>query len=98
MPESFTKSLAVPVALGLILPEPLWCRRQNTLLKTSWPSRKQPKNLPALKMRTNAHAASPSRQNRNLKRLHLKGSFLGDRKSTRLNSSHVAISYAVFCL
>src|SRR5690625_4653090 len=25
-------------------------------------------------------------------------SFQGDRKSTRLNSSHVAISYAVFCL
>src|SRR5690625_5777554 len=25
-------------------------------------------------------------------------SLLGDRKSTRLNSSHVAISYAVFCL
>src|SRR5690625_6113383 len=24
--------------------------------------------------------------------------FAGDRKSTRLNSSHVAISYAVFCL
>src|SRR5690625_3039655 len=24
--------------------------------------------------------------------------FVGDRKSTRLNSSHVAISYAVFCL
>src|SRR5690606_39724753 len=24
--------------------------------------------------------------------------FLGDRKSTRLNSSHVKISYAVFCL
>src|SRR5690625_7976370 len=24
--------------------------------------------------------------------------FKGDRKSTRLNSSHVAISYAVFCL
>src|SRR5437660_2422731 len=24
--------------------------------------------------------------------------FWGDRKSTRLNSSHVAISYAVFCL
>src|SRR5690625_5856749 len=24
--------------------------------------------------------------------------FRGDRKSTRLNSSHVAISYAVFCL
>src|SRR5690625_1047603 len=26
------------------------------------------------------------------------GSEVGDRKSTRLNSSHVAISYAVFCL
>src|SRR5699024_11778381 len=25
-------------------------------------------------------------------------SFSGDRKSTRLNSSHVSISYAVFCL
>src|SRR5207249_9424066 len=27
-----------------------------------------------------------------------KGPLLGDRKSTRLNSSHVSISYAVFCL
>src|SRR5439155_11774180 len=26
------------------------------------------------------------------------GAFAGDRKSTRLNSSHVAISYAVLCL
>src|SRR5690625_6707846 len=26
------------------------------------------------------------------------GGGLGDRKSTRLNSSHVAISYAVFCM
>src|SRR5437870_11375233 len=26
------------------------------------------------------------------------GDAIGDRKSTRLNSSHVAISYAVFCL
>src|SRR2546426_2862701 len=26
------------------------------------------------------------------------GRFLGDRKSTRLNSSHLVISYAVFCL
>src|ERR1039458_8741790 len=28
----------------------------------------------------------------------LKASCLGDRKSTRLNSSHLGISYAVFCL
>src|SRR5256885_5814622 len=26
------------------------------------------------------------------------GAWLGDRKSTRLNSSHLVISYAVFCL
>src|SRR5690606_42006193 len=26
------------------------------------------------------------------------GGYIGDRKSTRLNSSHVKISYAVFCL
>src|SRR5690625_7303183 len=30
--------------------------------------------------------------------LHLKNLIIRDRKSTRLNSSHVAISYAVFCL
>src|SRR5690625_6324066 len=29
---------------------------------------------------------------------HLDDGLHGDRKSTRLNSSHVAISYAVFCL
>src|SRR5690625_5406838 len=28
----------------------------------------------------------------------VRGIRMGDRKSTRLNSSHVAISYAVFCL
>src|SRR5439155_16184358 len=31
-------------------------------------------------------------------RVELRGDGEGDRKSTRLNSSHVAISYAVFCL
>src|SRR5437762_11448721 len=30
--------------------------------------------------------------------VNLKAVFLGDRKSTRLNSSHRCISYAVFCL
>src|SRR5205807_5738920 len=29
---------------------------------------------------------------------HEQGAFTGDRKSTRLNSSHLVISYAVFCL
>src|SRR6266566_6846809 len=30
--------------------------------------------------------------------IHPRGSPVGDRKSTRLNSSHLVISYAVFCL
>src|SRR5690625_3848644 len=30
--------------------------------------------------------------------INIKGELIGDRKSTRLNSSHVANSYAVFCL
>src|SRR5699024_12716751 len=30
--------------------------------------------------------------------VHCTSNFLQDRKSTRLNSSHVSISYAVFCL
>src|SRR6266480_6386094 len=36
------------------------------------------------------HRPSPGRRRR--------GSSRGDRKSTRLNSSHMSISYAVFCL
>src|SRR5690349_7485141 len=33
-----------------------------------------------------------------MSRIYWNGKFLTDRKSTRLNSSHVEISYAVFCL
>src|SRR5699024_11858494 len=33
-----------------------------------------------------------------MKRIIVKEVAIGDRKSTRLNSSHVSISYAVFCL
>src|SRR5699024_12031699 len=38
------------------------------------------------------------KRKRNLKMIHLKLQTGKDRKSTRLNSSHVSISYAVFCL
>src|SRR5699024_12269351 len=34
----------------------------------------------------------------NFQLYHIKGKSFVDRKSTRLNSSHVSISYAVFCL
>src|SRR5947199_5092379 len=39
----------------------------------------------------------PLRANQVAHRRHI-GSITGDRKSTRLNSSHLGISYAVFCL
>src|SRR3989442_11913836 len=42
-----------------------------------------------------AHAGLPPIRRAQLGRC---GSTMGDRKSTRLNSSHVRISYAVFCL
>src|SRR3989442_3993534 len=40
------------------------------------------------------HVVSPSRP---LRALFSPNSIIGDRKSTRLNSSHVRISYAAFC-
>src|SRR3712207_7361763 len=50
----------------------------------------------ARRSRSNLQSASP-RRNRRLRRP-LRPGRLRDRKSTRLNSSHANISYAVFCL
>src|SRR5258705_8398261 len=44
--------------------------------------------------RTRDRAAEPARPRRAFEELRSRG----DRKSTRLNSSHLGISYAVFCL
>src|SRR5690625_6877414 len=49
----------------------------------------------------NLSAAAPRRPDdveEWMAQLAAQGQVIGDRKSTRLNSSHVAISYAVFCL
>src|SRR5437763_11998491 len=51
---------------------------------------KEPVLLQALQRRLHAVARRPGRGRR--------GALAGDRKSTRLNSSHRCISYAVFCL
>src|SRR5256885_12938061 len=40
----------------------------------------------------------PGGQGRGRSRRRAQGPYLEDRKSTRLNSSHLVISYAVFCL
>src|SRR5699024_12264336 len=54
-------------------------------LRTS--SASHPRNSPMTTRRTSATPSAPSAR-----------PSTGDRKSTRLNSSHVSISYAVFCL
>src|SRR5207253_7347761 len=51
---------------------------------------------PACGIEWNVHASLPVRMSQ--ARISPAGPCGGDRKSTRLNSSHVAISYAVFCL
>src|SRR5687768_18103758 len=44
------------------------------------------------------HSSTPASPEEEERRFHLSGSIATDRKSTRLNSSHGYISYAVFCL
>src|SRR5690349_24230724 len=68
-----------------------------TTLFRSWPAGRENRQVPAAgggkgeRQRRPGARASLSRQRRS-------GSSAQDRKSTRLNSSHVEISYAVFCL
>src|SRR5207249_12013366 len=76
-------------------------------LPISWPSGSGG-GSPGTGFRSNRRAARPPRNDAGLNRLGygLAGhsgerraiAFRRDRKSTRLNSSHVSISYAVFCL
>src|SRR5437764_2740224 len=57
-----------------------------------------PKMITRVPMRTTSAAMSWSRARPNLLMRHRHGGGWRDRKSTRLNSSHRCISYAVFCL
>src|SRR5256885_12304744 len=49
-------------------------------------------------LKGHCHARHRSRSRPDRHRLGLLSAIPGDRKSTRLNSSHLVISYAVFCL
>src|SRR3989442_11429982 len=73
----------------------------TTLFRSSQPVRSVPATViqfgqfQSVNSSSFGHIYSPSHRQRHEKRL---SSFKEDRKSTRLNSSHVRISYAVFCL
>src|SRR5690625_7426223 len=96
-------SYLTPVTLVLIL-SPHYCfffsDPATTLIYTLSLHDALPISVPAaLHVRQRGVPGSPGRACRGLLRDRLAGrQLLPDRKSTRLNSSHVAISYAVFCL
>src|SRR2546426_4711842 len=85
-----------------VLPGPRGWRRQ----RHPAPAAPPPLSVSAPKKRNNSatitpRASSSGAPNRNEKNLLFGAPLLlalGDRKSTRLNSSHLVISYAVFCL
>src|SRR5256885_11077533 len=67
-------------------------------LPISWP-RVKPAQPPIPSVTVSCRAARPGRPSRSSPRRRRKRARRrGDRKSTRLNSSHLVISYAVFCL
>src|SRR5256885_9738863 len=63
-------------------------------------SRRTPRRARGLDRNDSSAAAEASRSRRGETALHCRGRdrARADRKSTRLNSSHLVISYAVFCL
>src|SRR5436305_10671098 len=61
----------------------------------SFPTRRSSDLRPS---RSSARADEPSKPGAPSSARRASGQWTGDRKSTRLNSSHVRISYAVFCL
>src|SRR5438270_65689 len=65
----------------------------TTLFRSPGPAPRRAGNSPALDRHASEHRAASARSGRRVR-----GYFLLDRKSTRLNSSHSQISYAVFCL
>src|SRR5256885_7988738 len=61
--------------------------------------RREPGGFPRFDSALASHAGDASRSPTRAEQGHVaRTGSLGDRKSTRLNSSHLVISYAVFCL
>src|SRR5439155_20337026 len=87
------------------LPCPLFflitrCPRPSTLFPytTLFRSRERCRDAASIDLLTQQRLQDPSDFDLDLRLVAVSPPLPGDRKSTRLNSSHVAISYAVFCL
>src|SRR5436309_9399869 len=70
----------------------------TTLFRSRWSTRTTPKVAPARRGANPARRAGDRRERSRRPPGPRRTAAGGDRKSTRLNSSHVKISYAVFCL
>src|SRR5690606_41985914 len=86
-----------PLSLHDALPISPWVPRTSSpaAATRSHPPTARPTRAPCPTSATNRASEPPAARSRQAL-IHLR--FFSDRKSTRLNSSHVKISYAVFCL
>src|SRR5690606_41859603 len=89
---SLHDALPISVVLRRVLDLPAASTADYRDRDDTWPrSGAQPDRQCAAPVSTCEHGKFPARE-------HRAGAPAADRKSTRLNSSHVKISYAVFCL
>src|SRR5699024_11818805 len=74
------------------------CRRPLWIAGVFFLDRGEDHGLPLGKRKSRAPSSGGISRDLLLHNTHVVKLYLRDRKSTRLNSSHVSISYAVFCL
>src|SRR5207302_9253523 len=88
-PELYTLSLhdALPIWARFCRRRVSWCRAQQ-----------RSPHSPRTSMERRSSISRTRQPSSRILRASASSSVLADRKSTRLNSSHVKISYAVFCL
>src|SRR5690606_40264352 len=98
--QQFVKS--IPIVLDACAPKPTRCGTTPSSQHCTGQDDGQPKADPGIEHsahRTNQRShASDQRHTGLCRAATLSITIIKDRKSTRLNSSHVKISYAVFCL
>src|SRR5438128_9277044 len=97
---AFNLSLIFRSLLGAGTPRELRNRLSSFIFALSWLLKRSPMCTGSINLYSSPPRLHPSRMSRYLRYhfRHSKRRGSADRKSTRLNSSHGSISYAVFCL